>query len=193
MTPAGKLQQLLPPNTRVRVERTASATVLIRTSDNVVVNERLVQLGYAKAAASGTTLSRSDDDDNRDDEYVSRLSSLQQQAQTEHRGVYQTCTDTFQATFDDYLAFDSPVRKPMIEKQPLNPGDSVGCSDFVYYEDALRYYDRYAPYYGDVARLDRNGDGVPCPGLPHTPNQVLYRLKRPTVAANDFSVQQTEQ
>lgn len=27
------------------------------------------------------------------------------------------------------------------------------------------------PFYGDVAKLDRDGDGVPCPGLPHTSNQ----------------------
>jgi hypothetical protein len=58
---------------------------------------------------------------------------------------------------------------------PKDPGDSRGCSDFGTYEDALPY----APYYGDVARLDREGDGVPCPGLPHTVNGERYRMKRP--------------
>ncbi len=62
---------------------------------------------------------------------------------------------------------------------PSNPGDVRGCSDFTYYEDALGYYERYYPYYGDVAKLDRDGDGVPCPGLPHTSNQDKYRMKRP--------------
>lgn len=62
---------------------------------------------------------------------------------------------------------------------PSNPGDVRGCSDFTYYEDALGYYERYYPYYGDVAKLDRDGDGVPCPGLPHTSNQDRYRMKRP--------------
>jgi hypothetical protein len=63
---------------------------------------------------------------------------------------------------------------------PANPGDTRGCSDFDTYEDALRWYETYAPYYGDVARLDRNGDGVPCPGLPHTPDGERYRMKRPS-------------
>ena len=62
---------------------------------------------------------------------------------------------------------------------PTNPGDVRGCSDFTYYEDALGYYERFYPYYGDVAKLDRDGDGVPCPGLPHTSNQDKYRMKRP--------------
>jgi len=62
---------------------------------------------------------------------------------------------------------------------PSNPGDVKGCSDFGTYEDALGYYERYYPYYGDVAKLDRDGDGVPCPGLPHTSNQDRYRMKRP--------------
>ncbi|KAL7497388.1 hypothetical protein ACHAWT_005461 [Skeletonema menzelii] len=62
---------------------------------------------------------------------------------------------------------------------PSNPGDVRGCSDFTYYEDALGYYERYYPYYGDVAKLDRDGDGVPCPGLPHTTNQDKYRMKLP--------------
>jgi endonuclease YncB( thermonuclease family) len=64
---------------------------------------------------------------------------------------------------------------------PKNPGDTKGCSDFETYEDALRYYEYYYSWYGDVARLDRDGDGIPCPGLPHTQNQVLYRIKKPTM------------
>lgn len=57
---------------------------------------------------------------------------------------------------------------------------SVGCSDFATYEDAFRWYEYYQPYYGDVAKLDRDGDGVPCPGLPHTTNQQQYRMKVPS-------------
>jgi len=62
---------------------------------------------------------------------------------------------------------------------PKNPGDVRGCSDFTYYEDAYRYYDKYYPYYGDVARLDRDNDGIPCEGLPHTKTPEKYRLKKP--------------
>jgi len=62
---------------------------------------------------------------------------------------------------------------------PPNPGDIKGCSDFATYEDALGWYETYAPYYGDVAKLDRDGDGVPCPGLPHTAVAERYRMKVP--------------
>jgi len=62
---------------------------------------------------------------------------------------------------------------------PTNPGDIKGCSDFATYEDALRWFERYEPYFGDVAKLDRDGDGVPCPGLPHTNNSDRYRMKIP--------------
>mmetsp|Transcript_16497 Transcript_16497/g.29824 ORF Transcript_16497/g.29824 Transcript_16497/m.29824 type:complete len:383 (+) Transcript_16497:30-1178(+) len=68
---------------------------------------------------------------------------------------------------------DSPTTKPS------NPGDIVGCSDFDTYEASLAYYEKYSPYYGDVARLDRDGDGVPCPGLTHTSVGERYRMKVP--------------
>lgn len=64
-------------------------------------------------------------------------------------------------------------------KHQLIP-DFVGCSDFSTYEDALRWYEQFLPFYGDVAKLDRDGDGVPCPGLPHTKVAEKYRMKVPT-------------
>lgn len=89
-----------------------------------------------------------------------------------------------------------------VDVQPDNPGDirgkilllcencfygvvfsqtfSIGCSDFSTYEDALRWYEKFFPYYGDVSKLDRDGDGVPCPGLPHTTVAEKYRMKVPT-------------
>jgi len=63
---------------------------------------------------------------------------------------------------------------------PPNPGDVKACFDFRTYEESLRWYETYAPYYGDVAKLDRDGDGVPCPGLPHTTVGEKYRMKRST-------------
>mmetsp|Transcript_7666 Transcript_7666/g.18932 ORF Transcript_7666/g.18932 Transcript_7666/m.18932 type:complete len:425 (-) Transcript_7666:4091-5365(-) len=65
--------------------------------------------------------------------------------------------------------------------RPKNPGDTRSCADFNTYEDALEWYERYEPYYGDVAKLDRDNDGVPCPGLPHTANQNKYRMKVPSL------------
>ena len=61
----------------------------------------------------------------------------------------------------------------------LKRWNGSGCSDFSIYEDALRWYETYYPYYGDVAKLDRDGDGVPCPGLPHTKVSEIYRMKKP--------------
>eukprot|EP00536_Pseudo-nitzschia_multiseries_P008742 jgi/Psemu1/198970/e_gw1.228.36.1 len=66
------------------------------------------------------------------------------------------------------------------DNPPKNPGDVRGCSDFESYEEALQWYETYQPYYGDVAKLDRDGDGVPCPGLPHTTIREKYRMKVPT-------------
>ena len=59
-----------------------------------------------------------------------------------------------------------------------------GCSDFNTYEDALRWFEYYKPFYGDVAQLDRDNDGIPCPGLPHTKNQDQYRMKVPSSSSS---------
>lgn len=64
-------------------------------------------------------------------------------------------------------------------KTPANPGDTKSCANFDTYEAALEWFERFEPYYGDVAKLDRDGDGVPCPGLPHTTNRERYRMKVP--------------
>ena len=44
-------------------------------------------------------------------------------------------------------------------------GDVKNCSDFATYAEAKSYYDTYFPRFGDVAKLDGDGDGVPCEGL----------------------------
>lgn len=51
------------------------------------------------------------------------------------------------------------------EVELQNPGDVKNCADFASYADAKAWYDRYFPKFGDVAKLDGNGDGVPCEGL----------------------------
>src|SRR5690606_27257983 len=43
---------------------------------------------------------------------------------------------------------------------PSNPGDDVDCSDFDTWEEAQEWFDTYYPYYGDVANLDADGDGI---------------------------------
>ena len=54
-------------------------------------------------------------------------------------------------------------------KPPLtNPGDVKNCKDFATYKEAKAYYDLYFPQFGDVAKLDGNGDGIPCEALLQT-------------------------
>lgn len=48
----------------------------------------------------------------------------------------------------------------------------------------MSYYETYFPFYGDVAKLDRDGDGVPCPGLVHTTNMERYSIKWTTIQNN---------
>ncbi len=49
---------------------------------------------------------------------------------------------------------------------PPDPGDSKNCSDFSTQGQAQEWFDTHFPHYGDVARLDRDGDGVACESLP---------------------------
>ena len=50
--------------------------------------------------------------------------------------------------------------------QPPNPGNTKNCSDFATYAEAKTWFERYFPAYGDVAKLDADGDGEPCESLP---------------------------
>lgn len=52
---------------------------------------------------------------------------------------------------------------------PANPGDTKNCSDFATWREAQDWYEIYFPYYGDVARLDSDSDGVVCVSLPGAP------------------------
>ena len=52
-----------------------------------------------------------------------------------------------------------------VPEAPPNPGDAVSCADFDTWEEAQEWYDTYAPYYGDIALLDINNNGVACEKL----------------------------
>lgn len=52
---------------------------------------------------------------------------------------------------------------------PANPGDSVNCSNFATWREAQNWFETYYPAYGDIARLDGDGDGVACETLPGHP------------------------
>ena len=67
------------------------------------------------------------------------------------------------------LPTNAPTAAPS-SAQPPNPGDSKNCSDFPTYAAAKAWFDTYFPYYGDVAHLDGNHDGIPCESLPGAPS-----------------------
>ena len=53
-------------------------------------------------------------------------------------------------------------------KAPAKPEDR-NCGDFANWAEAKQFYDTYYPYYGDVAHLDGDGDGIPCESLSGSP------------------------
>ncbi len=50
--------------------------------------------------------------------------------------------------------------------EPDDPGDTRNCSDFFVQAHAQVWFDAYFPTYGDVARLDADGNGIACESLP---------------------------
>lgn len=202
--PSYKVRQLLPKKTSVLVQTLGSSNnnnlpqvVLVRSDDSLVVNEELVKTGFAvvktgfgKQEPASTSILDADS-----------LKALQERARQNGLGIFSTCEK--KETDDDFVADFEPLERSTetvyfsdggklrvrdeaaiaaTAGAPKNPGDVRGCSDFESYEDALQWYETYQPYYGDVARLDRDGDGVPCPGLPHTTIREKYRMKVPTAS-----------
>jgi hypothetical protein len=53
--------------------------------------------------------------------------------------------------------------------RPGNPGDTKNCGDFSTWREAQNWFDTYYPYYGDVARLDGDGNRIACESLPGHP------------------------
>jgi hypothetical protein len=64
-----------------------------------------------------------------------------------------------------------PVVQPPAPSKPANPGNTKNCTTayFATWREAQNWYEFYFPYYGDVAGLDGNNDGVACESLPGHP------------------------
>ncbi len=60
------------------------------------------------------------------------------------------------------------VPQPVVPQPvaPTNPGNSKNCGDFSSHAEAQAWFDKYFPFFGDVAKLDRDNDGVACESLP---------------------------
>jgi hypothetical protein len=172
---------------------------MIRSEDSLVVNEELVRTGFAKVVKQSNKIDESISSST-SILNINRLISLQQDAETKGLGIFLKCDanneitskipvveaefEPLEQTMDTVWMADGGKQQLRqksndVAVRPDNPGDIKGCSDFKTYEDALQWYEQYEPYYGDVARLDRDGDGVPCPGLPHTSDRERYRMKVP--------------
>ena len=55
---------------------------------------------------------------------------------------------------------------PATPTPPGNPGDTKNCLDFATQAAAQVWFDTYFPFYGDIAKLDGNGDGIACESRP---------------------------
>ncbi|KAL7485144.1 hypothetical protein ACHAW6_010748 [Cyclotella cf. meneghiniana] len=192
-------------NGEIGARTTPRRVWIVRCKDDFVINRELVRTGYA-FVRKGSAATNNDIDRM---QVMHELNELEQNARQQGLGVFKICTKDVRIDYDDaaitnsnFVADFEPLEYTTQTQwkddggttvlvpssslasstlPPNNPGDIKGCSDFDTYEEALAWYETYAPYYGDVANLDRDGDGVPCPGLPHTTNRERYRMKRPLV------------
>lgn len=208
--PSYKLKQLLPKGTPVRYVSldggaAAAATPrvwLIREGDDLLINQELVRTGFAFVRKGATLPPGMADDLLR----LERAAKDQGLGIYKVCAVDASASDDAAPSARDFVAeFEpldyttetrysddggtqvrvprplSPVAPPPDPRAAPRPVRRVrGCADFRTYEEALGWFEAYAPYYGDVAGLDRDGDGVPCPGLPHTTAAERYRMKVPT-------------
>lgn len=198
-SPSSKARQLLPAGSKIGVcmlddsqsNKRPRAALLI-TNDGTLVNSELVRSGFARPVSRGREASEV-----MLPGLTQQLNALQREAKERGDGMYMDCaqqTNAVIASDDQFEPMEYTVQtewgddggKPILFQRqgdatrPENPGDTKGCSDFDYYEDALKWFEKYAPWYGDVAKLDPDNDGIPCPGLPHTKDQSRYRMKVPS-------------
>ncbi|CAJ1953352.1 unnamed protein product [Cylindrotheca closterium] len=187
--PTYKLRQLVPAKTEVWVKTSGSKpqAIIFRQKDSLNVNQELVKSGFAKVKPISSEF----------EAYLDplKLKSWEAEANRLGLGIFKQCDASVESSFvaefepleyDVVTQWGNDGGKQIVKQKestaivpPRNPGDVRGCSDFETYEDALSWFEYYKPFYGDIGKLDRNGDGVPCPGLPHTSIREKYRMKKP--------------
>ena len=80
----------------------------------------------------------------------------------------------------DTAEVPGPPAEPLLspENRPKNPGNSLDCSDFRSQREAQDWFDTYFPYYGDVAWLDDDKDGIACEALLNTRDCKDFQTQR---------------
>jgi hypothetical protein len=84
----------------------------------------------------------------------------------------------------------SPSPSPAATK-PANPGDTKNCGDFSTWREAQDWFEYYYPHYGDVARLDADGDRIACETLPGAPGSLRTRGSVKTAPNSSTQLQVT--
>lgn len=146
-------KSLLPKGTKVRVEVDAEPTdkygrtlaYLYRAQDGMFINAELVKQGAARHMEVKPNV-----------RYAATFLQLEKDASAAGKGLWKAC------------AAGGPAAGAVASTPagaPPNPGDTKNCKDFSTYADAKAWFDKYFPFYGDVAKLDGDGDGKPCEGL----------------------------
>ena len=170
--PGVKTRGMLSRGAKVEVEIDGGDADIVVGGKSV--SETLVREGYAYA----TPRRRRESDG---DYLASVLAEAQEAAKRDQRGLWRPCGGASPvvpvATFDD-IDFQPTPTKDYGDA----PTKYKSCAEFEFYEDALAIFER-APE-SVRKRLDRDGDGVPCPGLPHTTDQERYRFKKRAEASS---------
>ncbi|MCW2528475.1 MAG: putative S-layer domain protein, partial [Pseudonocardiales bacterium] len=151
---------------------------LVQTDGNAVVYSGSIPIWSTRPAGAGSTLT-----DQSDGNMVLYNSANSPRFST---GTYNNPDSSLLMQIDGNLVvYDSGGRPLWASKipapvvvgpvvppptvPPANPGDSKNCGDFATWTEANTWYWMYFPYYGDVAKLDVNHDGIPCETLPGAP------------------------
>jgi len=181
---SARTRMLLPSGAPVTYEfdveptdRFGRSLVYLYGSDDTFINGALVRDGYARAKAYKPNVQQR-----------ATLEQLQAEAKAAGRGLWGSCADAKSNAgkgFDTARASaavekQAPARPPrtpaerkqreaappaLVATELVNPGDTKNCADFASYAEAKAWFDLYFPRFGDVAKLDGNGDGRPCEGL----------------------------
>lgn len=112
-------------------------------ADQIIVNDQLVRLGFAKAYPYPP-----------DVKYQDQLVQAEDEAKANSRGLWSACKKEPKPGLEY-------IDKPGLSSPPTNDKD---CSDFKTHAEAQAFFESQGP--GDPHKLDSDDDGVACESLP---------------------------